>query len=117
MKKLLSLIPTSYAADTDKPVQLSSVNIGDIFGFGHIKSLGQGVSYLVIPALTIATIAVLIYFVSAAVQLIFSGGDKAKVQAARDKITHSIIGVILLLLAFVIIPFVMGYFKLPFAFF
>src|SRR5690606_19487296 len=89
---------------------LAQISLGDYFAFGEINSLGEGISFLVGPAMTIAGTIVLLYFIVAAVQLVFSGGDKAKVQAARDKITHSIIGVILLIVSFFVLPFVMKYF-------
>jgi hypothetical protein len=105
------LIPTAFAA-TPKPslAALPTVNIGERFGLGHIKSLGDGISYLVGPAFTIAGIAVLLYFLFAAFKLIFSGGDKTAVAAAKDMITHSIIGVILLIMMFFVLPFILSFF-------
>lgn len=107
-----NLIPTAFAQSTPRPVMtaLPTVNLGERFGFGHIKSLGDGISFLVGPAFTIAGIAVLLYFLFAAYKLIFSGGDKTAVGAAKEMITHSIIGVILLLVMFFVLPFILSYF-------
>lgn len=108
IKEVLAADPPKTTSVTE--TQLPGVKLGDQFGFGDIKSLGEGISLLVIPAFTIAGTAVLIYFIIASIKLIFSGGDKAKIQSAKDMITHSIIGVILLIISFFVIPFVLVYF-------
>lgn len=89
------LVPKSYAADL-------SVE----YPFGHIKSLGEMVSYLMGPALSIAGIILTIYFVWGAYKMVLSGGDKNEVATAKGMITHSIIGIILLLLMFIIYEFI-----------
>lgn len=48
-------------------------------------------------------IGVVVYFVWGAVDWILSGGDKEKTANARKKMTHAIIGLVLLSLSFVII--------------
>lgn len=54
----------------------------------------------------IGGVGVVIYFVWGAVDWIFSGGDKEKVANARKKMTHAIIGLVLLSLSFVMINLV-----------
>lgn len=51
-------------------------------------------------------IGTVIYFVWGTVDWILSGGDKEKVANARKKMTHAIIGLVLLSLSFVIINLV-----------
>ena len=51
-------------------------------------------------------IGTVIYFVWGAVDWILSGGDKEKVSSARKKMTHAVIGLILLSLSFVILQLV-----------
>lgn len=51
-------------------------------------------------------LGVIIYFVWGAVDWILSGGDKEKVNNARKKMTHAIIGLTLLSLSYVIINIV-----------
>ena len=51
----------------------------------------------------IGGIGTVIYFIWGAVDWILSGGDKEKVSNARKKMTHAIIGLMLLALSFVII--------------
>lgn len=54
----------------------------------------------------IGGLGVVIYFVWGAVDWILSGGDKEKVANARKKMTHAIIGLVLLSLSYVIINIV-----------
>ena len=51
-------------------------------------------------------IGVVVYFIWGAVDWILSGGDKEKVSSARKKMTHAIIGLVLLSLSYVIINIV-----------
>ena len=55
----------------------------------------------------IATLAVLVYMIWGAFQWITSGGDKDAVGNARKRITHALIGLAILALAFLIV-FVVG---------
>lgn len=89
------------------------VNIGDCFGFGGITSLGEGTKRLVDPIFSIATAIVVIYFLLGAFNYVKSGGNKEEVQKAREMITHSIIGFLILMFAFFIIQFLPQYFHLP----
>ncbi len=82
--------------------QVRAADLSVEYPFGHIKSLSEGIGYLITPALSIAGLAVLLYFIFGAFKLVFSGGDKNAVAEARGMIVHSIIGFILLLLMFAI---------------
>lgn len=53
-----------------------------------------------------AALAVIFYFLWGAVEWILSGGDKEKINGARRKMTHALIGLALLALSFVIIAIV-----------
>ena len=102
---LLTFSLPAYAACVDPK---GGVNIGDCFGFGDIKSLGQATSQLVTPAFSIATVAVIIYFLLGAFKYLKSGGDKEEVAGARQMITHAIIGFIILMFAFLILQFLLS---------
>lgn len=91
------IIPTVYAA----------VDIGKEFGYGDIKSLGEGTSRLVLPAFSLAAVLVIIYFLIGAFKYLKSGGNKEEVQGAREMITHAIIGFILLMFTFLVIQYLM----------
>lgn len=92
-------------------------DIGDVFGYGYIKSLGQGTSYLIAPAFSLATAAVVIYFLIGAFKFLTSGGDKEAVASARNMITHAIIGFVILMFAYLILQFIPQFFKLQFILF
>lgn len=102
---LFSPIPT-YAA----------VDIGGSFGFGDIKSLGQGTSKLVMPVFSVATALVVIYFLLGAFKYLKSGGNKEEVEGARQMITHAIVGFIILMFAFLVLQFLLwSLFKIQFS--
>ena len=102
---ILYTIPSTlnpiYADDLNQQVPLSQQ-----YAFGNIKSLSQGVGYIIGPAFEIAGILVLFYFLIGAFQYLTSGGDKNTTASAQGKITHAIIGFVLLILLFVIMKFV-----------
>lgn len=103
----ISLVPTVYAA----------VDIGEQYDFGHIKTLGQGVQLLVKPAFALATVAVIAYFMIAAIKLLSPGANKDTLTESRRMMTHGIAGFILLMLAFLIFNLVFQAFGIPFSLF
>lgn len=76
-------------------------------GLGKTAQAEGIVQTIVLNVITIfyavGGLGVVIYFVWGAVDWILSGGDKEKISNARKKMTHAIIGLILLSLSFVII--------------
>ena len=56
--------------------------------------------------MSIGAIMVMIYFIWGAFEWITSGGDKGKTEAARNRITNAIIGLIILVSSFTLIGFV-----------
>jgi hypothetical protein len=102
-----------FPSKTKSPISLVSVayaevNIGNEFGFGNIKNLGEGTSILVTPVFSIAVVLVTMFFLYGAFKILKSGGDKNEVQAGRDAITHAIIGFVLLMGIFLILNFVLS---------
>lgn len=87
------------------------MDIGEFFGFGRIfnstGSFGEIVSKIVVPIFSIATIIVTLYFLWGAWDWMVSEGDKQKVADARSKITQGIVGFLILILVFFILPFVL----------
>ncbi len=86
---------------------LADVKIGEEFGFGNIKSLGEGTSKLVVPAFEVTAVIVVIYFLMGAFRYLKAGGNKEEVEGARQMIQHSIIGFILLMFTFLILQFLL----------
>ena len=56
--------------------------------------------------MTIGAIIVIVQFIWGAVDWISSGGDKGKIESARNKITQAIIGLIILVSSFTILGYV-----------
>ena len=83
----------------------AAVELSGNFAFGGIQSFGELISYLVPTAFIIAGIMVAYFFFTATFDMIISQGDKNAVSAARDKIIHAIIGLVLLVLSFVIVRY------------
>jgi hypothetical protein len=106
--KLLSL-------SIDSPSTNEIINIQPPVGvpLGGLKNgffnmvLGNGVVLL----LTGASILALMFILWGAIGWILSGGDKTKIQAARNRIMYAIIGLIICLLAFTIVTFIGTIFK------
>ncbi len=71
-------------------------------------SIGSIVSFLVAFIIVIAFLAALFYIVLGAFQWITSGGDKGKVDSARNHIIAAILGLIIIALSFVIINVVLA---------
>ncbi len=101
MMYTLFLPTTAYA----KPADLSQE-----YAFGPINSLGEGLTTLVRVGFEIGTTVVVIYFLIAAYQIITSAGDKNALAGAQSRMTHSIIGIILLVMLFSILQFIPSFF-------
>ncbi len=101
---LLTSPSSVYAACSSGP---GGLQIGDCFGFGGIKSLGSGTSRLILPIFSIATILVVLYFLMGAFKFLKSGGNKEELQGARQMITQSIIGFLILMFSFFVLQFLL----------
>ncbi len=78
---------------------------------GNIKiaDVGQLVSALVGTLLIIAALLAFFYLILGGIQWITSGGDKAGMEAARNKITHAIVGLIIVGAAWAIMILVQNF--------
>lgn len=85
---------------------MKGVDLSSQYGFGWLGSLAEALQTLVMPAMGIASAAVLIYFLVGAVQFITSAGNKDKISGARNMITHAFIGLLLLVVAFILLEYV-----------
>lgn len=70
-------------------------------------SIGAVIGFLVGAAVVFAVIAALLFILIGAFQWITSGGDKGKVESARNHIVAAIIGLIIIVLTLVIVNFVL----------
>ena len=93
MDKIYSLISkTVYAADVNPiaPEKVPFTNLGDL--------LSTGIQI----ALLVAGLMVFAFLLIAGIQFISSGGDKVQAQAAKDKITAAILGLVIIVAAYAI---------------
>lgn len=74
-----------------------------------IEDVGQLVSALVGTLLIIAALLAFFYLILGGIQWITSGGDKAGMEAARNKITHAIVGLIIVGAAWAIMLLVQNF--------
>ncbi len=90
-----------FAADPQITInQPSNIKISDV---------GQLVSAAVGTLLIIAALLAFFYLIMGGIQWITSGGDKAGMEAARNKITHAIVGLIIVGAAWAIMLLVQNF--------
>jgi hypothetical protein len=61
----------------------------------HITSIGQLISAVVGVLLILSALIAFFYLIMGGISWITSGGDKAAMESARNKITHAIVGLII----------------------
>ncbi len=83
------------------------VDIGQAFGFGGIKSVGDVASILAPPVFAVVAASVVLYFLWGAFKWMVSAGDKNAIADAQRTIYHSVIGFILLMFAFFLVQFLL----------
>ncbi len=90
-----------FAADPQITIkQPTNIKIGDV---------GQLISAVVGTLLIIAALLAFFYLILGGIQWITSGGDKAGMEAARNKITHAIVGLIIVGAAWAIMLLVQNF--------
>ena len=88
-------------AGADDPIGKISPPVAALAGDPK-QSLGKLISTGIMAFVLVASMAVLAYMMWGAFDWITSGGDKARVEKAQLKITHAIIGILVLIAAFTI---------------
>ena len=95
-----SVDPCATATTIKSLCNLKGNNLGPI--------IGNAVTFI----LVIAAIISLFFLIFGGIRWITSGGDKAKVDSARQTITAAIVGLVISFLAFFILNVVLGFFGL-----
>lgn len=93
----ISLVSTVYA----------DVDLRSAYPLSNNKTLGEGVSRLVIPVFSLAAAGLVIFFIYGGYKLLVSAGNKEDVAGAQKMITSAIIGFVLLMASFIVIPFLL----------
>ena len=108
-----TLAASAYLASA-MPAFAQSVDICPTGNFGSLctddPSLGNVLTQAINFILIIAVVLALVFLIWGGIKWITSGGDKAKVEGARNTIIAAIIGLIIAFLAFFILNVVAGIF-------
>lgn len=80
----------------------------------RMGDLGSLISSAVSAMLIISAILAFVFLVLGGIQWITSGGDKAGMEAARNKITHAIVGLIVVAAAYAIMILVSNFLGISF---
>lgn len=71
---------------------------------GGLDTVGNNIIQVVFNYFSLGVgIVAMIFIMYAGIQMIISGGDKQKLQAARNRLTYAIVGFIIVICAFVIV--------------
>jgi uncharacterized membrane protein len=95
-----SLLGVVYAADMTITRNTNLFKITDV---------GQLISAAVGVLLILAALIAFLFLIMGGIQWITSGGDKAGMEAARNKITHAIVGLIIVGAAWAIMTLVQNF--------
>jgi hypothetical protein len=115
MKKLQQLaLSTSTAvtglalsATTVMAATLKDVNIQP--GTGFATSFGGLMNGLISFVMVLAAVLVFLYLIWGGIEWITSGGDKGKTEAARNKITAAVIGLIVIAASYAILTLALNF--------
>jgi len=98
MKTYLSLAGNPNANLEIPDTRVSFSNIGVLLG------------NIIIAAMVIAGLMVFFYLIMGGIQYISSGGDKAQAEAARNRITYALIGLVIVVGSFAITKLIEAFF-------
>ena len=96
----MSLIPLAYAADISS-VKPANMKINDL---GKLISSGIQVAFIVAGILTF------VFLVMGGIEWLTSGGDKAKTETARNRITAALVGLAIIAASWALMQLVSSFF-------
>lgn len=95
---------------TNVPVNICPPNtFNPLCGLGA-QNLGQIVSSVITIVFVIAVIIAVVFLIYGGIRWVLSGGDKSKVEEARNHVVAAIVGLIIAFVAFFFINFIIGFF-------
>ena len=116
MKKVLSIAIGSLATLAAALPAFAQTNINPCpSGMGKVCNIGADqfgpiVSNVITILIIIAVLIAVLFLIWGGIQWIMSGGDKSKVESARNSIIGAIIGLVIVFLAYFIISVVANLF-------
>ncbi len=108
---LVGLFATLFSQTTQVSAQISNPAIKELGSADNVTAAESGslfAGYFVSlwsSVISLGAVAVLIYFVWGSFEWITAGGDSAKTDKARQRITNAMLGLFILVSTFVIINF------------
>ncbi|MBU1326584.1 pilin [Patescibacteria group bacterium] len=75
----------------------------------RVSEIGQLISAVVGTLMILAALIAFLYLIMGGISWITSGGDKANMETARNKITHAIVGLIIVGAAWAIMTLVQNF--------
>lgn len=110
MKKLTAVISSAVATLTLATPAFAQYNIG-VSQPEQVKitDLGRLISTGISVAIILAGILVFVFLVWGGLEWIMSGGDKGKVEAARNRIVNALVGLAIIAASWALIK-IIGYF-------
>ncbi len=100
---LLASVSPAFAATTTQQINLTPNTPG------FFTNANDLISKLLSIVMVIGVILVFAFLVLGGIEYITSGGEKGKTEAARNKITSAVIGLIILASSYAILTIVLGF--------
>ena len=115
MKKLTAGLATavttlSLAVGEVRAQSMDILPSGDDIEAGGNLTIAGLISSLINGAILLSALAVLLYLILGGFQWLTSGGDKGKTEAARNKITAALIGLLIVIASWAIFNLILQFF-------
>ncbi len=114
MKKIATILSTAYYFVLVKAVYAQDIPLGNISGTGQFQTsnpgsqLGNFISTIVNTITVMAGLAFILYFAIGGLKWITSSGDKTRAEEAKNDLTQSAIGLIVVAVSYFIVGIVGG---------
>jgi hypothetical protein len=94
-----------------KPIEVvnAQLNFSDRHGLYNITNVGSLITAVVGLMLILAALLAFFFLILGGIQWITSGGEKSAMEAARNKITHAIVGLVIVGAAWAIMLLVQNF--------
>lgn len=103
----MSFIKSVFAQDVTKNINIPKPQEVQVTDLSKLISSGVSIAIIIAAVLTFA------FLVWGGIQWITSGGDKAKYEEARNRITAALVGLAIVVLAWLVIKLVAYFFGIP----
>ena len=113
MKFLRSLLLAAVAVLASKTSALAATPVPEDGGFAKLSDLVIVFANIVAVVATFAGFAVLIMFIRGGVAYITAQGDQKALTSARATLTWAVVGLIVILSAYIIISIIVGFVAIP----